>query len=88
MGRRSSKVGHEVLSCLPRAAPLAVRLFHPQATNKNPGAVFDSRPRVISNLVGDRTSTNPAAVAHASLRAPTQGNQGVVPLHHRSRLQH
>src|SRR3954452_25210105 len=46
------------------------------------GDVFDSQPRVISNLIVDQTSTNPAAVAAAGLPLPprrTQGNQGVVP---------
>jgi Ca2+-binding RTX toxin-like protein len=43
------------------------------------GSVFDSRPRTISNLIADQTSTNPAAVAAAGFPARTQGNDGVVP---------
>jgi hypothetical protein len=41
--------------------------------------VFDSEPRVISNLIVDQTSTNPAAVAAAGNPVRTQGNTGVVP---------
>src|SRR3954449_8925650 len=43
------------------------------------GDVFDSQPRVISNLIVDQTSTNPAAVAAPGPPLRTQGNQGVVP---------
>lgn len=43
------------------------------------GSVFDTEPRVISNLVVDQTSTNPAAVAAAGFPVRTQGAQGVVP---------
>ena len=49
------------------------------------GNVFDSQPRVISNLIVDQTSTNPAAVAAAGNPVRTQGNEGVVPVHDRSR---
>src|SRR4051812_34183361 len=38
------------------------------------GFVFDSQPRVISNLISDQTSTNPAAVAAAGFPVRTQGN--------------
>ena len=39
------------------------------------GFVFDSQPRVISNLIADQTSTNPAAVAAAAVPAcARQGN--------------
>jgi Ca2+-binding RTX toxin-like protein len=38
------------------------------------GFVFDSQPRVISNLISDQTSTNPAAVAAAQFPVRTQGN--------------
>ena len=51
----------------------------PTSYEQKSGAVFDSRPRVISNLIADQTSTNPAAVAAAGFPARTQGNQGVVP---------
>ncbi|WP_374087357.1 choice-of-anchor D domain-containing protein [Methylomicrobium lacus] len=43
------------------------------------GAVADSLPRIISNLVVDQTSTNPAAVFVAGNPARTQGDTGVVP---------
>ena len=43
------------------------------------GNVVDSQPRVISNLIVDQTSTNPAAVAAAGFPVRTQGNAGVVP---------
>ncbi|MDQ0619953.1 peroxidase family protein [Arthrobacter globiformis] len=43
------------------------------------GTVVDSEPRVISNLIVDQTSTNPAAVAAAGNPVRTQGNTGVVP---------
>ena len=38
------------------------------------GFVFDSQPRLISNLIADQTSTNPAAVAAALHPVRTQGN--------------
>ena len=41
--------------------------------------MFDSQPRVISNLIVDQTSTNPAAVAAAAFPVRTQGNVGVHP---------
>ena len=47
--------------------------------------MFDSQPRVISNLIVDQTSTNPAAVAAAEFPVRTQGNPGDPPLHDRSR---
>ena len=40
---------------------------------------FDSQPRVISNLIVDQTSTNPAAIAAAGYPVRTQGNPGLVP---------
>ena len=43
------------------------------------GNVFDSEPRVVSNLIVDQTSTNPAARAAAGLPVRTQGNEGVTP---------
>ena len=43
------------------------------------GLVFDSEPRVVSNLIVDQTSTNPAAVAAAGNPVRTQRNPGVVP---------
>src|SRR3954453_2764930 len=38
------------------------------------GFVFDTQPRIISNLIVDQTSTNPAAVAAAQFPVRTQGN--------------
>src|SRR5205085_5336508 len=43
------------------------------------GFVFDSQPRLISNLIVDQTSTNPAAVAAAAFPVRTQGNPGLFP---------
>ena len=43
------------------------------------GAVVDSEPRTVSNLIVDQTSTNPAAVAAAGFPVRSQGNDGVVP---------
>ncbi|HEY5421241.1 MAG TPA: hypothetical protein VIL10_10930, partial [Marmoricola sp.] len=43
------------------------------------GNVFDSEPRVVSNLIVDQTSTNPAAKAAAGIPVRTQGNEGVTP---------
>ncbi|MFL6177116.1 MAG: hypothetical protein ACJ715_10730, partial [Ornithinibacter sp.] len=42
------------------------------------GAVVDSEPRMVSNLIVDQTSTNPAAVAAAGFPVRSQGNEGVV----------
>ena len=43
------------------------------------GSVFDTEPRIVSNLIVDQTSTNPAAIAAAGFPVRTQGNPGVVP---------
>jgi len=43
------------------------------------GLVVDSQPRIISNLIVDQTSTNPAAIEVAGFPTRTQGNEGVVP---------
>ncbi len=43
------------------------------------GFVYDSEPRVISNLIVDQTANNPAAVAAAGFPVRSQGNEGVVP---------
>ncbi len=43
------------------------------------GSVFDTQPRLISNLIVDQTSSNPAAVAAAGFPVRTQGTDGVVP---------
>ncbi|MEO5780277.1 MAG: peroxidase family protein [Arthrobacter oryzae] len=51
----------------------------PTSYKQKKGSVFDSEPRMISNLIVDQTSTNPAAVAAAGNPVRTQGNTGVVP---------
>ena len=43
------------------------------------GVVIDSQPRVISNLIVDQTSTNPAAVAAAGFPVRTQNDPGLFP---------
>ncbi|WP_028280701.1 peroxidase family protein [Arthrobacter sp. H5] len=48
-------------------------------TYNGTGNVVDSEPRVISNLIVDQTSSNPAAVSAAQYPVRTQGNKGVVP---------
>ena len=51
-----------------------------QTTYDGIGNVVDSQPRVISNLIVDQTSTNPAAVAAAQYPVRTQsGADSVVP---------
>ncbi len=47
--------------------------------NQTTGTVVDSQPRMISNLIVDQTSANPAARFVAEFPARTQGNEGVVP---------
>ncbi|WP_442856767.1 peroxidase family protein [Arthrobacter sp. QXT-31] len=51
----------------------------PSSYTQKKGDVFDSQPRVISNLIVDQTSTNPAAVSAAGNPVRSQGNEGVVP---------
>jgi Ca2+-binding RTX toxin-like protein len=51
----------------------------PTSYKQKSGAVFDSDPRMISNLIVDQTATNPAAVEVAGSPARTQGSQGVKP---------
>ncbi len=41
--------------------------------------VIDSQPRLVSNLITDQTSTNPAAVKAAGFPVRTQGNPGLFP---------
>ena len=41
------------------------------------GNVFDTEPRIVSNLIVDQTSTNPAAIAAAGSPVRTQGNLGI-----------
>src|SRR3954452_14028454 len=51
----------------------------PSSYKQNTGNVFDTRPRTISNLIVDQTSTNPAAIAAAGFPVRTQGNPGTFP---------
>jgi Ca2+-binding RTX toxin-like protein len=51
----------------------------PSSYAQKRGNVFDSQPRVISNLIVDQTSTNPAAIAAAGFPVRTQGNPGLFP---------
>ncbi|QHK20089.1 heme peroxidase [Pseudarthrobacter psychrotolerans] len=51
----------------------------PTSYAQKKGLVFDSQPRMISNLIVDQTSTNPAAVAAAAFPVRTQGNPGLFP---------
>jgi Ca2+-binding RTX toxin-like protein len=60
-------------------SPPAFGPSRPTSYAQKKGSVFDSEPRVISNLVVDQTSTNPAAVAAAGNPVRTQGNTGVKP---------
>ena len=51
----------------------------PTSYAQKKGLVFDTEPRVISNLFVDQTSTNPAAIAAAGQQVRTQGNKGLIP---------
>src|SRR3954453_633489 len=50
-----------------------------QTFYKNSGNVVDSGPRLVSNLIVDQTSTNPAAVEAAGTPVRSQGNAGLKP---------
>ena len=63
----------------PITASLPVGAPGPTSYAQKKGNVVDSQPRVISNLIVDQTSTNPAAIAAAQFPVRTQGNKGVVP---------
>ena len=51
----------------------------PTSYKQKSGSVFDSEPRVISNLIVDQTATNPAAVAAAGYPVRTQNAPGKFP---------
>jgi len=51
----------------------------PTSYTQKSGSVVDSQPRVISNLIVDQTSTNPAAVAAAAFPVRTQNAPGKFP---------
>ena len=59
-------------------ASLPVGPLGPTSYAQINGAVVDSEPRTVSNLIVDQTSDNPAAVAAAGFPVRTQGNEGVV----------
>lgn len=50
----------------------------PTSYAQTSGSVVDSQPRMISNLIVDQTSSNPAAVFVAEHPARTQGAEGVL----------
>ena len=60
--------------------PAEISLFDGQPTSyaQNSGNVFDSRPRIISNLIVDQTATNPAAVAAAGPDAVPDPDTGAL----------
>ncbi|MDT4899768.1 MAG: hypothetical protein QOJ78_698, partial [Pseudonocardiales bacterium] len=63
----------DITPSLPVGAP------GPTSYAQKKGSVVDSQPRVVSNLIVDQTSTNPAAVAAAEFPVRTQGNPGKFP---------
>jgi Ca2+-binding RTX toxin-like protein len=63
----------------PITAALPVGPVGPTSYKQKVGNVVDSQPRVISNLIVDQTSTNPAAIAAAEFPVRTQGNPGLHP---------
>ena len=58
---------------------LPVGPLGPTSYAQTSGSVIDSEPRMVSNLIVDQTSENPAAVAAAGFPVRSQGNEGVVP---------
>ena len=52
---------------------------HPTSYAQKKGLVFDTQPRLISNLIVDQTATNPAAIAAAARPPRTQGGTGTMP---------
>ncbi len=62
----------------PVTAGFPVGPLGPTSYKQKQGSVVDSEPRVISNLIVDQTSTNPAAIAAAQFPVRTQGNTGVA----------
>ncbi len=62
-----------ITSAFPVGAP------GPTSYKQKSGSVVDSQPRLVSNLIVDQTSTNPAAVAAAMFPVRTQGNPGLFP---------
>ena len=62
----------------PITASFPVGPLGPTSYAQKKGSVIDSQPRLISNLIDDQTSTNPAAVAAAQFPVRTQGNTGLL----------
>ena len=63
----------------PITAALPVGPLGPTSYKQTSGNVVDSQPRVISNLIVDQTSTNPAAVAAAAFPVRAQaGATGII----------
>ncbi len=60
-------------------SPPAFGPSHPTSYAQKKGSVFDTQPRLISNLIVDQTSTNPAAIRAAGFPVRTQGNPGLFP---------
>ena len=85
-GQRSS--GAPPTSVFPRPTTPVYRSREPAAVppasattgghSSRPDSVFDSQPRLISNLIVDQTETNPAAVAAAG-RPTTRGRDDPGP---------
>jgi len=63
---------------LPPNTPPTATSYKQVTTRQGQNMVFDSQPRVVSNLVVDQTSSNPAAIAAAQFPVRTQGNDGIV----------
>jgi Ca2+-binding RTX toxin-like protein len=63
----------------PITAELPVGAPGPTSYKQKKGSVVDSQPRLISNLIVDQTSHNPAAVSAAEFPVRTQGNPGLHP---------
>lgn len=75
--QKFSRLATPEYSAAEDGAPLGVPGTTTYDSTKN---VVDSQPRVISNLVVDQTSTNPAAVSAARFPVRAQaGSEGVVP---------
>ena len=73
LGSKQFKPAEDITASFP-VGPLG-----PTTYAQKSGSVIDSQPRMISNLIVDQTSTNPAAVAAAGFPVRTQGATGVVP---------
>ncbi|MFN0027540.1 MAG: peroxidase family protein, partial [Acidimicrobiales bacterium] len=69
--------GQETFGAVDQLFPrLSTPEFAPAYVNDDVG---DTQPRLISNLIVDQTSTNPAAIEAAGFPVRTQGNDGVAP---------